>query len=63
MANYYWFRCPECKLLGAADDDQAHGRVSLDCPKCSFHETGTVFPKIKVTEAVRRDAVFELRRI
>jgi len=61
----YWFRCPSCGQLASADDDQAHGRVSLDCPndECSFHETGVIHPKIPTTEAVRRTAVFELRAV
>jgi uncharacterized C2H2 Zn-finger protein len=32
-------RCPFCGLLGDLDDDQLHGRVSIDCPRCDFHQT------------------------
>lgn len=33
--------CPQCGLIGSLDDDQYHGRVSVDCPNenCTFHET------------------------
>jgi len=31
--------CPGCGMVGYLDDDQAHGRVSTDCPNCPFHET------------------------
>ena len=33
------FRCPDCKLTGSIDDDQFHGRVSIVCSYCSYHET------------------------
>lgn len=34
-------KCPECGLVGVVDEDQWHGRVSIDCPTegCSYHET------------------------
>ena len=34
-------QCPKCKIWATIDDDQFHGRVSLDCPteSCDFHET------------------------
>lgn len=37
-----WFlRCPGCGRLGVIDEDQFHGRVSVDCfdEACPFHET------------------------
>lgn len=34
-----WVACPNCGLHALVDDDQAHGRVSTDCPECPFHET------------------------
>lgn len=34
-----WVSCPGCGLRALVDDDQAHGRVSTDCPNCAFHET------------------------
>ncbi len=36
----WWFVvCPGCDLKGKIDDDQFHGRVSIDCPECPYHET------------------------
>lgn len=35
----YWLRCPECGGLGQIDDDQLHGRVSVLCDDCGYHET------------------------
>lgn len=37
----WMLRCPQCKNLGAIDDDQLHGRASIQCqtPGCSFHKT------------------------
>lgn len=32
-------QCPKCGMWGDVDDDQLHGRVSVDCPQCDFHET------------------------
>jgi hypothetical protein len=34
-------QCPTCGVWGDLDDDQLHGRVSVECqtPGCSFHET------------------------
>lgn len=34
-----WVTCPDCRIVGLVDDDQAHGRVSTDCPNCAYHET------------------------
>ena len=31
--------CPGCGLEATLDDDQLHGRVSVDCPECEYHET------------------------
>lgn len=34
------FRCPECHHWGDIDDDQMHGRVSIDHSEaCGFHRT------------------------
>ena len=35
------FRCPKCKCSGVIDEDQFHGRVSIQCPheSCDYHET------------------------
>lgn len=34
------FRCPGCLKTGEIDEDQFHGRVSIDCPfGCGYHET------------------------
>jgi hypothetical protein len=35
------FRCPECRQWADIDDDQLHGRVSIDHTGtgCGFHET------------------------
>ena len=48
-----WFTCPDCKQMGAIDEDQAKGRVSIQCPTegCTFHETGMVRPLIPSTIA------------
>ena len=34
-------RCPKCHNWGYIDDDQLHGRVSMQCGNegCDFHET------------------------
>jgi hypothetical protein len=34
--------------MGTVDEDQAEGRVSIECstPGCDFHETGKVRPLI-----------------
>ena len=43
-------RCPLCKCWGEIDDDQLHGRVSLQCGNdgCSFHETHDLSQLIEV---------------
>ena len=33
------FRCPQCLETGLIDDDQFHGRVSIICEFCQYHET------------------------
>lgn len=35
----YKFPCPGCGVIGRADEDQAAGRVSCECPQCGWHET------------------------
>ena len=40
------FCCPGCGLRADIDDDQLHGRVSIDCPECDYHETLTETPKV-----------------
>jgi hypothetical protein len=38
--GFHWtLRCPGCGGRGTLDEDQVHGRVSVDCDGCSFHET------------------------
>jgi hypothetical protein len=39
------FRCPECHRWGDIDDDQLHGRVSIDHTDtgCSFHQTHDLY--------------------
>jgi Zn finger protein HypA/HybF involved in hydrogenase expression len=32
-------QCPDCGGIGSVDEDQHEGRVSIDCPKCEYHET------------------------
>ena len=43
------FKCPRCGKKGFIDDDQLHGRVSIDCTPtgCSFHETVNLSPFLK----------------
>ena len=36
---YASFTCPICKMEDIIDKDQYEGKVSIDCPKCKFHET------------------------
>lgn len=34
------FRCPRCGRTGTIDEDQFHGRVSVECPfGCGYHAT------------------------
>ncbi len=33
------FRCPKCRCTGSIDEDQFHGRVSIICAFCDYHET------------------------
>ncbi len=51
---HYWFTCPTCRLMGSIDEDQAEGRISIQCitPDCDFHETGVVRPLIPTTTAI-----------
>jgi len=37
--GHYFVKCPGCTTVMRADADQIAGRVSLDCPVCSYHET------------------------
>lgn len=39
--TYGTFCCPNCRTVGIVDEDQARGRVSIQCPTpgCGFHET------------------------
>ena len=50
----YWFRCPKCNTLGAIDEEQADGKVSIVCPvpTCDFHETGEVESKVNTMNLV-----------
>lgn len=38
--------CPRCVTWADLDDDQVHGRVSIECvtPGCTFHETHDLSP-------------------
>lgn len=31
--------CPGCGIRARIDRDQYEGKVSVDCPECSYHET------------------------
>lgn len=33
------YTCPSCGLRGVIDKDQAFGLVSINCPRCDYHET------------------------
>jgi len=35
----WMMECPGCGYEGMIDDAQFHGRVSILCPLCGFHET------------------------
>lgn len=37
-------QCPTCKAWADLDDDQLHGRVSIQCTECGFHETIKILP-------------------
>lgn len=39
--KWYIFECPKCKTRARADEDQANGRVSIQCVfgDCDYHET------------------------
>lgn len=50
----FWFKCPDCQLLGFVDEDQAYGRVSIQC-ECGFHKTGRISPIIEGMILVNRD--------
>ncbi len=39
FGKWWIVRCPGCGLEARIDDDQYHGRVSIDCPACPYHET------------------------
>ena len=51
----FWFTCPSCGVMGSIDEDQAEGRVSIQCVTkgCDFHKTGTVRPLILTTEPTK----------
>jgi len=34
----WWIKCPDCHDTGRIDEDQANGRVSIQC-ECGYHET------------------------
>lgn len=42
----FQLRCPSCLTWEDLDDDQLHGRVSIECDVegCSFHETANLAP-------------------
>lgn len=35
----WWVRCPGCGVEAMIDEDQFHGRVSMECVFCSYHQT------------------------
>lgn len=37
-------RCPVCNGIGTIDEDQYHGRVSIDCPRREYHGTVGLSP-------------------
>lgn len=41
MGLYPLFKCPQCKGVGIIDEEQFHGKVSIQCPfaPCTYHET------------------------
>ncbi len=41
------FQCPGCGGWGMIDDDQYHGRISIDCTNCKFHKTINIAADIK----------------
>jgi hypothetical protein len=50
-ALVWQLRCPECHGWADLDEDQLHGRVSIDhAPECGFHEThdlwALAFPEV-----------------
>lgn len=51
--------CPGCGLRADLDDDMFHGRVSTQCPDCSFHETVT-WREYLSAENYRSDGVIEI---
>ena len=44
------FRCPDCHATGNIDEDQFHGRVSIICANCPYHETVDWWSKDESTE-------------
>ena len=50
----YWFRCPDCNGMGAIDEEQVDGKVSIVCPNSefAFHETGEVEEKVPTSVVV-----------
>lgn len=53
----YWFKCPQCLVIGSINEDQLLGRVSI-LHDCGFHKTGTVKPPIPDTQLVNKDQEF-----
>lgn len=39
-------QCPKCGTWGDIDDDQYHGRISIDCSNCNYHETHNHYERI-----------------
>lgn len=57
------FMCPDCGEYGKIDDDQFHGRVSIDIAgtegtECDFHETINL---AKVGKEVNWEEFFKIR--
>lgn len=47
---YGFATCPSCGLYAKLDADQLTGRVSIDCPECSYHETHELVDPDKIPE-------------
>lgn len=54
-------QCPGCGAWGEIDDDQLHGRVSVDHTDsgCSFHETHDLWNEAEIVQGQRKALVGE----
>lgn len=55
FARGWLVRCPGCQLEARADDDQVHGRISIDCPACPYHETHDLSDQVREHSARNGD--------